>query len=104
VTTYSVILEATASSDLRGILRYIAGTLKEPVAAKRVYYSIKEKVSALNQMSLRFPVVQDDILAIRGVRWMSAENYLVFYIINENRKKVHVLRILYNRRDWRSLL
>jgi plasmid stabilization system protein ParE len=40
----------------------------------------------------------------RGVRWISAGNYQVFFIINEATCQVHILRILYARRLWERLL
>ena len=101
---YSVIIETTAKSDLRGLLRYITETLKEPVAAKRIYFSIKDKIENLYHMPQRHPLVRDEALAGRGLRWMPAENYSVFYVINEENKKVNVLRVLHGRRDWQSLL
>ena len=104
MTEYRVIIETTAASDLRGILRYITGILKEPVTAKRIYVSIKEKITKLDQMPLRFPLVNDDVLAERGIRLMPAENYLVFYVVDEKGSNVHVLRVLYNRRDWRNMI
>ena len=104
MTEFKVRIETTASSDLRGILRYITDTLKEPATATSVYRSVKEKITKLDQMPLRFPLVRDKVLAARGIRWMPAENYLVFYIVETERKKVHVLRILHNRRDWQNLL
>jgi len=32
------------------------------------------------------------------------DNYIVFYIIDEERKTVTIVRILYTRRDWENLL
>ena len=101
---YSVIIETTAKSDLRDILRYITETLKEPVVAKRIYFSIKDKIENLDYMPQRHPLVRDETLAGRGLRWMPSENYSVFYIINEENRKVNVLRVLHGRRDWQNLL
>lgn len=101
---YEVVIETTAISDLRGILRYITETLKEPAVAERIYSSIKEKITTLNQMPLRFPHVRDELLAARGLRWMPAENYSVFYVVDELLEEVHVLRVLHNRREWQNLL
>ena len=101
---YDVIIETTATSDLRGLFRYITETLKEPVAAKRIYKSIREKIENLDQMPQRHPLVRDETLAGRGLRWMPAENYSVFYVIEEENRKVSVLRILHGRRDWQSIL
>lgn len=101
---FKVIVEATAASDLRSILRYITESLKEPVIAKRIYSSIKKQIMALDQMPLRFALVQDEIFAARGLRKMPIENYFVFYTADETVKEVHILRVLYNRREWRELL
>jgi toxin ParE1/3/4 len=97
-------METTAVSDLRGILHYITNTLKEPAAAKRIFNSIKEQINDLNQMPSRFPLVSDELFAARGLRKMPAENYYVFYVVNEALKQVHILRVLYNRREWQNLL
>ena len=101
---FKIIVEITAVSDLRGILRYITETLKEPAIARRIYYSIKEQIMTLDKMPLRHPLVLDKSFAARGLRKMPAENYSVFYRADEDRKEVHVLRVLYNRREWRNLL
>ena len=101
---YKPIIETTAHSDLRGILRYITDTLKEPVTAKRIYTSIKEKINGLDRLPHRNPLVRDDTLSSCGIRWMPAENYTVFYTIDDENLKVHILRILHNRREWQSLL
>jgi plasmid stabilization system protein ParE len=101
---YEVILEATAANDLFGILDYITDVLKSPETAKRVYFSIKEKVISLDHMPARYNFVRDEFYASIGVRLMPVENYNAFYIIDEPKHEVHVLRILYNRREWKNLL
>ncbi|MFZ5597996.1 MAG: type II toxin-antitoxin system RelE/ParE family toxin [Bacillota bacterium] len=104
LTEYKVVIELPAQRDLQGILRYIADTLKEPAVARRIYTSIKEQIQALSQMPLRHSVVQDQPYAAMGVRKLLVENYIAFYIINEAKCEVHVLRILYNRREWQYIL
>lgn len=101
---YKVIMESLAQKDLQGILRYITDTLKEPVVARRIYTLIKEQILALGQMPLRHSMIQDQPYAAIGVRKLLIENYIAFYVINEARYEVHVLRILYNRREWQNIL
>ena len=101
---YKVIIEVPAEFDLREAMRYITKTLKEPATASRIYRSIKDKILRLDQMPLRFPLVRDKALAARGLHWMPAENYSVFYVVDENESTVNVLRILYSRREWQTLL
>jgi len=101
---YEVILETTAILDLYEILDYITDILKAPASAKRVVLSIEEKVMSLSFMPARHPLVNDEQYASMGVRLIPAENYIAFYIIDEIKREVHVFRILYNRRDWQSIL
>ena len=101
---YKVILETTAVLDLYGILDYITDVLKAPESARRVFLSIEEKVMSLDFMPARHGFVREEPYASMGVRIMPVENYNAFYIINESKQEVRVLRILYNRREWQNLL
>ena len=101
---YKVIIELPAQRDLQGLLRYITDTLKEPVIARRIYTSIKEQITTLNKMPLRNSIVQEQLYAAMGVRKLLVENYIAFYIIDEAKCEVHILRILYNRREWQNIL
>ena len=101
---YNVILETTAALDLRGILDYITDILRQPDAAERIFLSIEKKVMTLNVMPARHSIVRDEPYATLGVRMMPVENYAAFYIIDEENLEVHVLRILYKRREWQNLL
>ncbi|MDR0917390.1 MAG: type II toxin-antitoxin system RelE/ParE family toxin [Oscillospiraceae bacterium] len=101
---YSVIVERPAEADLRGILRYITDTLKEPATARRIYSSIRATILGLDTFPLRNRVVSDEPYAAQGVRIALAENYLVFYVADEAAHTVHVLRVLHGRREWQSIL
>ncbi|MCL1878914.1 MAG: type II toxin-antitoxin system RelE/ParE family toxin [Defluviitaleaceae bacterium] len=103
-SAYEVILETTAVLDLYGIFDYINDVFKAPESAQRVFSSIKKQVLSLDVMPARHAVVRDDPYASLGVRLMPAENYNVFYIIDDAKREVRVIRILYNRREWQRLL
>jgi len=104
LTKYEVIIELPAQRDLHAILRYIRDILKEPDIAKRIYTSIKEQILTLKQLPLRHNIVQEQSYSVMGVRKLFVENYIVFYIVDEDKREVHILRILYNRREWQTLL
>ncbi len=101
---YEVLIELSAERDLLGILTYISETLKEPETAFRIYSAIKEQIESLRMMALRCKLVNDELYSSRGVRRLSAENYSIFYIVDREKREVHVFRILCNRREWQSLL
>jgi len=54
-------------------------------------------------MPSRHSVVQEQPYAAMGVRKLLVENYIAFYI-DEEKYEVHILRILYNRREWQNIL
>lgn len=101
---YKVLIGASAEQDLLSILGYISAALKEPSAAKRIYTAIKEKIKSLQHMPDRHGVVREEPFAQIAVRKMFVENYTIFYIIDEEAKTVQVVRVLYNRREWQSLI
>ena len=101
---FKVVITAVAEKDLLSILTYISETLHEPASASRIYGSIREAVMDLDHMPMRFQVVEDERFAKEGVRKLLVENYMVFYNVDEAARRVHVLRILYNRREWQNLL
>jgi len=101
---YNVILETTASSDLHSILDYITNVLKEPKTAVQIFSAIKEKVLSLDELPHRQGIVKDEPYKSLGVRWLPIEGYMAFYVIDEDQRTVHVLRILYHRRNWQNFL
>lgn len=104
MTEYKIVIEQTAENDLVGILSYISDTLHEPSIAMKIYGLIKKEILTLNKMPFRFEVVNEEPYRSMGVRRIPVENYTAFYIVDENEKKVHIFRILYNRREWLYLL
>lgn len=101
---YKVIIEGTAENDLIEILDYIGRILHEPRTAERIYFSIKEQVLSLSEMPFRYPLIQDEPYRTNGVRRIPVENYSAFYLVDDQDKTVHVLRIIYNRREWMNFL
>ncbi|MEI6578245.1 MAG: type II toxin-antitoxin system RelE/ParE family toxin [Eubacteriales bacterium] len=101
---YKVFIEDSAEKDLFGILLYISKTLKQPTIAKRIYTEIKKQISNLRSKPARQKIVEEAPYAAQGVRKLYVENYMVFYVVDDSKKEVHVFRILYNRREWQNLL
>jgi len=102
--TYSIEITEPAENDLSEIGFYIAKELLEPNIAKEIVNKIAEAIFTLEELPLRFALVTDERLASQGIRKIIIDNYIVFYIVEEDRKIVTVLRILFGRRDWVNLL
>lgn len=53
---------------------------------------------------LKNPLVDDKILSSWGVCFVTVGNYLAFYTISEEEKQVNIVRFLYAKSDWHSIL
>ena len=101
---YAVHITERAQRDISEAVGYIELSLKNPQAADALLDAVERELSGLANMPERYPAVTDDFLASLGFRLVRIKNYLAFYRIDESQAKVYVVRFLYGRRDWVSLL
>ena len=101
---YFIEITKPAEKDLREIANYIAKVLLEPLSAKKIIGRIGEEILKLEEMPYRNQVVLDDRLSKLEIRRIIVENYLIFYKIVEDKKIVTIIRILFKRRDWASIV
>lgn len=97
---YKVTIYPAAKQDLLDIIDYL-NTLS-PEAALRYYDLLTGQIASLERMPERCPKPKDLALAAKGYRCLIVKDYLVFYVIVGS--TVQVRRILYGRRDYRTLL
>ena len=101
---YSLEITDRAQHDLREIYNYIAESLMEPTTANKQLERIEEGILSLKHMPLRIAMEQNESLKQRNLRKLIIDNYLVFFLVNEETNTVSIVRILYGRRDWLALL
>jgi addiction module RelE/StbE family toxin len=104
MSSYNIEITQKAECDLSEIGLYISKELLEPKIAKKLIEKISKDILSLEEMPFRHQLVQDKRLAEQWIRKIIVENYTVFYIVNEVKKIVTVVRILYSRREWENLL
>jgi len=66
--------------------------------------NIKDNILSLEEMPKRQNLVNDEVLSNRGIRRLLVDNYMIFYVVDDSKKKVTVIRTLYARRGWESLI
>ena len=101
---YKVIIQESAELDLMGIIEYIATDLGEKDIALRLYRSMVENINSLSSTPGRCAIIDEEPYKTMRTRRLIINNYSVFYFVNNETETVHILRILYNRRDWKNLL
>ena len=97
--TYRVELSAEGNDDLRKIYEYIAFELGMSDSAKAQIRRLEERIYALGTMPERYRRYEKEPWRTRGLRLMPVDNYVVFYIPNDERRVVNVVRIIYGGRN-----
>ena len=97
---YEIRLLQVAEDDLREIINYIA--LDDPAVATTLLDKIENSLSGLISFPLLGKIPAEEALAGMGYRFLTVNNYLVFYTVKEQIIWVH--RIIHGVRNYISLL
>ena len=101
---YFVNITDIAEEDILATVKYISNELKAPVAANNLLDEIEKHEDILGKTPNIYPYVPDEYLAAKGLKFAIIKNYLMFFTVDDDAKKVNVLRFLYGRRDWKNIL
>jgi len=103
---FELVFSKVFDEDIDACYDYIKDTLESPMAAKNLMNELSSKLIYLEEKPYSRPLVQDKFLASFGIRSIRVKNYIIFYIIEDANKKknVNILRFMYGKRDWMSIL
>ena len=97
-------LSNTADADIDEIIDYIALVLKNPIAAKSLYDQLIKIIQHLCEMPRIGHIVDNEFDRRDDVRWLPIDNYILYYVIDDEEKIINVLRIVSARRDQHMIL
>jgi toxin ParE1/3/4 len=101
---YRVKIVPKAEEDLDDIFYYIALELNNKSAAEKMINLFSNKILRLQEFPFSCSLVEDDLLKDKGYRKLIIDNYIVFYIVNEEDQQVIVMRVLYGRKKYQDLI
>lgn len=101
---YNLNITTAAERDITHAADHFEFVLKNPQAAEHLLDEVDHQINALVQFPGKFPLVDDKLLASWGIRFTTVNNYLAFYVISEENQQVNVVRFLYGKSDWASIL
>lgn len=96
---YEIEISAQAEADLRDIYEYIAFSLLAPENANSQLDRLEKGIRMLASMPKRFKRYEKEPWYSRGLRMMSVNNFVVFYIPNEETRFVTIIRVIYGGRN-----
>lgn len=101
---YSVHFTKLAMNDLDDIFCYISKDLFAENTATELLERIDSSIMQLREFPKLGNRLTDEYLRIKGYRRVIVDSYIIFYIVNDERKKVIIMRILYDKRKYEDLL
>ena len=102
--SYQLHITSTAEHDIMRAVDYIEFALKNPQAADNLLDVVTKQIETLSDFPQKFRIVDDPVLASWEIRFVIINNYLACYTINEEKQSVIVVRFLYKKSDWCSIL
>ena len=97
---YEVILTEKAKIELNGIYDYISKALMSEIAARNLYNKVKDSILRLEDFPESCSIIEHYKDNKYQYRKLVINNYLVIYRIDEENKKVYIVRIIYGKRNY----
>ena len=92
-----------AYEDLTSIYSYIAVHLKAQETAKRQTDRIRKEIRSLSEMPKRYAAVNWEPWRSMGMRKLPIDNFVAYYLVDQNDLSVEIVRIFYGGRDIESI-
>lgn len=96
---YKLSITAHAEEDIRGIFEHIAYELQSPINAAKQIQRIEQEIMSLSEMPMRYRAYRKQPWRSKGLRVMSVNSYLVFYVPDKEQQTVQVIRVMYGGRN-----
>ena len=101
---YRVTLTPQAIEQIHEIALYISQSLQEPETARHWTDLLYKEISGLGFMPSRYPLTVEEPWHTYGIHKMPVKNFIVYYLVDEERGIVSVTAVIYGRRDQLSAL
>lgn len=102
--TFEIFLSPTAQKDLNDIQEYISFELLSPRLGKRYVLSILEEIKKLTYLADSDAVITEEPWSSYGIRKRLAKKFFIYYYCKTNSNSVHILRVVYAKRDQKRIL
>ena len=102
--SYVVTVSYEAEEDVQSIFMYLAVQRSSPMNARRQLARIEQAIEGLDELPLRYPSAKFRSWGKRGFRVMRCDKFLIFYLVQEEKREVIISRVLYQRRDIGNVL
>ena len=97
--TYRYVLTENANADVEEILEYMTTELANPDAAAAFVDAMDEKLEEVCRAPKIGRLVENPYFKRTDVRKILVKDYIVYYLIDEDKNQIVVLRTIFEKRD-----
>lgn len=97
-------LTEKANADLDEIVGYISIELANPKAASDFVDRLQQVIDKIREFPESSPLVSNEYLTKPNVRKQNVNNYIMYYLPDNDSKTIYVLRIVYGKRNMDEIL
>lgn len=101
---YIVEISESAKRDLENIISYLRHNLSGDIIADKYKILFKQQLNELSNMAGSMPILDETLTGHKNIRKINVRNYIVFYIVDEEKSKALILRIGHAFMDWEKYL
>jgi toxin ParE1/3/4 len=101
---YEVEIYPLALGDLDGIHKYYFEEAQERAVSEKVATELKEAILGLSFMPKQHPLAQEKRLKKDGFRKLIVGNYVIPFLIDEDKKTVSVVRVFHGKMNYQKYL
>ena len=101
---YKIVKTDAFQRDLDAVIRYIAVSLENRIAAVSLLDAIEDSYEGLERMPLMYETCHDPYLKELGYRKAVIRNYILIYKVNSETKTVYIMRLFHGRQDYGKLI
>lgn len=104
LTTVALALSSMRLAQKQVLLHDMHSILKNPIAANQLIEEAENRFQLLSINATLNPIISDEVLKSWGIRFIKVNNYLAFYRTDEVTRTVYIIRFLYGKSNWNSIL
>ena len=101
---WNIHITQEATQDLISVADYIDYVLKNPIAADNLIDEAENRFQDLSTDAELHQTISDGVIQSWGIRFIKIKNYLAFYTIDQETNSVYIVRFLYEKSNWKSIL
>ena len=99
---YRTVVKDPAYNDIRGILIYFRDDVENELAGVKIVAKIYQQIDKIAIFPLGCEVIK--CKGTHKIRSVRSGRYRIFYVVDEQKREVHVLRVLHAHHSFESQL